>query len=306
MAPVSKRTRENSSGDIKVTATSEAATSMVIKILNKRFEEQEEINARRFLEQADFISTKIGESEQRILQMLHDRIEGLNRDMQSLLQRVEQLEKQSDDVRGLRVHVGNLEKKLADQSTSTVAHDIRLHGVPFVQGESLRSLFNTLSFSIGVTPAPRLRDIFRVKPANRANTIVDPIIIVKLDNQSEKIRLLHAAATFRREAKQQLTLRLMGFDSDALIYLNEQLTKENYNIFKEAMKMKKHKLLTAVFCRRSLVHVKKNERGRVICVDSMQKLSQLRADPDDPEQSLADVSSAAEPDNQPDKTLFRS
>jgi len=50
-----------------------------------------------------------------------------------------------------------------------------LHGVPYKEGESLKTLFNTLSFSLGITPAPKLLEIFRVRTRNEMSTIVDPI-----------------------------------------------------------------------------------------------------------------------------------
>jgi len=42
-------------------------------------------------------------------------------------------------------------------------------------------LFNTLSFSLKNTPAPKLLKIFRVKTRNETSTIVDPLIKIKFD-----------------------------------------------------------------------------------------------------------------------------
>jgi len=64
------------------------------------------------------------------------------------------------------------------------------------------------------------------------------------------------AAEYRRTHKKPLVLGLLGLNWNAALYLNEQLTKENYNIFKKAMTMKKQKLLSAVFSRRGFVHVR--------------------------------------------------
>jgi len=80
------------------------------------------------------------------------------------------------------------------------------------------------------------------------------------------------AAEYRRTHKKPLVLGLLGLNWNAALYLNEQLAKENYNIFKKAMTMKKQKLLSAVFSRRGFVHVRVHGREDVI----MRKLYQLQ------------------------------
>jgi len=46
----------------------------------------------------------------------------------------------------------------------------------------------------------------------------------------EKIELIGQVGMYRREHKKQLSLQFMGFNSEALIYINEQLLKEHYLI----------------------------------------------------------------------------
>jgi len=87
--------------------------------------------------------------------------------------------------------------------------------------------------------------------------------------------LLHAAE-YRPTHKKPLVLGLLGLNSNAAIYLNGQLPKENYNIFKKAMTMKKQKLQSAVFVRRGFVHVRVHGREDVMCLETMHKLYQLQ------------------------------
>jgi len=53
-------------------------------------------------------------------------------------------------------------------------------------------------------------------------------------NPREKIMLLGQVGMYRREHKKQLSLQFLGSNSEAIIYINEQLLKEYYLIFKEA------------------------------------------------------------------------
>ncbi|XP_070144221.1 uncharacterized protein [Drosophila kikkawai] len=128
-----------------------------------------------------------------------------------------------------------------------------------------------------LTPPPRIRDIFRARKTQ--NTHVDSVIIVKMESAREMIALLKQIGAYRRERKCQLTLKLFGIDSDAAVYVNEQLTRDNYLIFEEAMRMKKHRVLTAVFTRRGLVHVRCMGREGVNCIAHMSELPTLTADP---------------------------
>jgi len=58
---------------------------------------------------------------------------------------------------------------------------------------------------------------------------------------------MRAIAVHRQTTKSQLSLQLIGFDSPALIYLNEQLTKTNYEMFKHALRIKKQKSVCDAF-----------------------------------------------------------
>jgi len=85
--------------------------------------------------------------------------------------------------------------------------------------------------------------------------------------------------------------------SEATIYVNGQLLKEHYLNFKKAMRMKKHKVLTAVFTRRGLVHVRCTRREGVLCINSMEELSSINLSPDPLSISLTNASAGPEADS---------
>jgi len=119
-----------------------------------------------------------------------------------------------------------------------------IHGIPCMADENLRTIFNSLCFALNITPTPRPLDIFRVRPGKAASSIVDPAILIKLKHLGDKAKILEAIGQHRRDKKPQPNLQMLGFDSEALFYVNEQLTRENYELFR-----KKHKQLTAVACK---------------------------------------------------------
>ncbi|KAL7723512.1 hypothetical protein ACLKA6_000179 [Drosophila palustris] len=289
MAPPSKRQRENTAIEIKGGRVSDAPSPQLLELINQRFAEQ-----------AELISSSIRSAEERILCQLNDRIGEMAGDVEQLSPRVQQLEVQLGAIPSLQAKLDDLqaklqlkeeagtavemesklmakvEAKLAAQSTESIAADLRMHGVPFSESENLRTIYNALCFSLNLTPPPKIKDIYRVKPRGSTGSTVDPVIIIKLDNVREKITILRQIGAYRREHKQQLSLQLIGFDTHVPFYVNEQLTKAHYEIFKAAIQLKKQKLLTAVFIRRSLVHVREVGSDNIFCISNMNELSTLQ------------------------------
>ncbi|XP_070075754.1 uncharacterized protein [Drosophila takahashii] len=267
----------------------------MLQLINERFDEQKEI-----------LSSELRESEARVLSNLQKKFQAMATEIHSLTQRVTQLENEVKKVDELQQRVTELASQLAANGPSSglvdelkqqvvdldarlvakcnaeedaaVASNLRWHGVPQVEGENLKTLFHKLCFSLQLTPPPVVKSIFRVRPRQSGQSFVDPIIIVKLENVRGKVELLRAIGAYRRDKKVQLSLQLIGFESPALMFMNEQLTKYNYEIFKEAMRLKKHKQLTAVFTRRGVVHVKLSEGGEPRYIQSSLELSELTND----------------------------
>ncbi|XP_041449370.1 uncharacterized protein LOC121404203 [Drosophila obscura] len=269
MPPVTKRVRENTDTDLKSAQKADSLSPSLLQLLDKRLKEQ-----------TDLIATKMEECENRLCDLLAEKIGTLTGQIKQLSDRVEFLEKELGEARGITQRVADLEAKLSHklsvQENANIACDLRIHGVPFVEGEKLKHIFNTLCFNLNLTPAPTIKDIYRMgKGRNQPQSIVDPVIIVKLDHLRDKAALLRAIGTLRRETQQTLTLQQLGLDSPAPVYVNEQLTKENYLVFREAMKLKKARKLTAVFTRRGVVHVRASQNGEIIVLENMNHLSMI-------------------------------
>jgi len=166
---------------------------------------------------------------------------------------------------------------------------LRVHGV---ESEDLRALYHKLCFNLQLTPPPKVSDIFRARKSQQ--THVDPVIIIKMLNPREKIKLLGQVGMYRCEHKKQLSLQFLGFNSEAIIYIYEQLLKECYLIFKEAMRMKKRKVLTAVFTRCGFAHVRCTRREGALCINSMEELSSINYSPYPLSTSLTNASAGHE------------
>ncbi|KAL7723685.1 hypothetical protein ACLKA6_003345, partial [Drosophila palustris] len=89
MAPITKRLRENSNGEMKTNKGLDM--SSILQLINERFKEQGEM-----------IASKMSESDERILSVLHERLDGMSAEIQKLCVRVEKLERDVSEVDALK------------------------------------------------------------------------------------------------------------------------------------------------------------------------------------------------------------
>jgi len=93
--------------------------------------------------------------------------------------------------------------------------------------------------------------------------------MIKFDRPEDKVNPMRNVDALRRETKSQLSLCYVGIDSPTPIFLNEQLTKTNYEIFKAAMHIKR---------RRATVHLKKTGSDEVLYIENMKALNDINPD----------------------------
>jgi len=92
-----------------------------------------------------------------------------------------------------------------------------------VEDEDLKALYHKLCFNLQMSPPPKVSDIFRARKLQQ--THVDPVTVIKMVNPREKIKLVGQIGKYWRQHKQ---LSFPGFNSTAIIYVNEQLLKDHH------------------------------------------------------------------------------
>jgi len=97
--------------------------------------------------------------------------------------------------------VGELEAKLSFQQMATQACELRMHGIPFIDGENLKKRYHKL-----FAAAHSAAKIYRARKTLRSSG--DLVVIIKMDHYHEKITLSRCIGAYRRTAKQQLSFRL--------------------------------------------------------------------------------------------------
>lgn len=247
---------------------SENTTSAVIK--NSIMESEEK--------HFEYIKKLILESEERILSVMEIKISDLKNQMNSIIERVEQLEIKSIQIKEIEKEMVELKRKINKQENSVVASNIRITGIPFYENENLQTVFDNICNNIKIQ-TPRVDNIYRLKKIYKNNKAYNPkeeTIVVKLHSPFEKNFLLKSISKFRRENRANLNLRHAGYESNVNIYVNEDLTPNNHKIFKAALNMKKsNQNIKSTFTLRGLVYVKMIDSDEPILVEFLEDLNKL-------------------------------
>lgn len=184
----------------------------------------------------------------------------------------------------MKEEIIDLKRKLLKSENSVVASSIRIRGVPYYENENLFEIFDNICKFLKV-PTPQVDNMYRLNKIYKDNkhyTPNDEVIVVKLCSPYDKNYLLRAIAKYRHDNKNvngnlpvTLKLRIAGFDSDQPIYINENLTPYNYNIFRLALKMKKERKIQSTYTLRGLVYVKKLTSDEPMLIEFPEQINQL-------------------------------
>ena len=205
---------------------------------------------------------------------------GVEGDLNYCKEKLQSAEDTAVEVQQLHSTINNLHARLSKQESYAVAANLRIVGIPQEDNENLVTIFGKISETINIT-APAVVAAYRMKhkqnkKRNKQRLASDTSIIIKLRSEDEKINFLKSIITFKKNSNlTNLNLSHAGFNSQAPIFINECLSKNNYNILSNAIAYKKQKRLRSVFTLRGVVHVKVNEQDEPFRVETTQKLEVL-------------------------------
>lgn len=237
------------------------------------------------------IDEKIRESEKRIVDIFEKKFDEIRKDLNDITKRVDALETVSSEVIVIAKEVNNLKsvshdvsvlKREIDQlkieldkhENATVACDIRMNGVPYVDNEDLPRMFHNMCESLQINTPP-VKSIFRLRYTRSGRNNVDPTIIVKFATPYQRNLILKSISNFIRRQKEPLKLYILGFDANVPFYVNENLTPLTYGIFLQALRLKRDKLIDAVYTKRGKVNIKPQNSDEFRQVSSIEDIKKF-------------------------------
>lgn len=230
------------------------------------------------------IRTLVKEAENRLLNEIDKRFCDIREELTDVTDRVTRLETVMGENIELKNEIRNLKIQSLKHSNSTVACDLRINGIPFSTDENLQHLFgkicNILEISI-----PPLQFIHRLQNKNNKSkgNSPDGVIIARLLTPYDKNFVLKSLSVYKKK-NNHLRLNLLGFDSDnqnQQFYINENLTNGNFKILRQALALKKQRILQSAYSFRGLVYVKRLSTDQPFCVVALDTLDNLFRSNDD-------------------------
>lgn len=247
------------------------------------------------------VNKNIAETELKLLNEISVSVASLKSEFQFITERVNSLESKCSEISELREEITevndrvtkletamseNIElkqeiRKLKIQSikhsNSAAACDLRINGIPYNTDEDLHHLFDNICKILQI-PTPMFQFIHRLQVKNNKNKINSPdgVIIARLMTPFDKNFILKALNEFRKG--NNLTLNLLGFETDTpnqYFYINENLTNGNFKILREAVTLRKKKVLHSAYSFRGLVYVKRLSTDQPLCIEDLEVLDNL-------------------------------
>lgn len=269
----------------------------LVMLIDKRFEKQNEL-----------IQTLIKESETRLLHELDKRISDFQSEITSLKERIVNMETVADKINVIEKDIFELKSQkmvypqnseleneikilkaqLAKQENFHVASELRINGIPSYNGENLNILFSNICNCFNI-PTPTVKSIYRLKNKIRQNN--DATIIVDLMSSYDKNYILKSMAFFKRTNKTPLLLNHIGFDSNYVVHINENLTAANYKILQSALKLKRQKYVDSAYSFRGLIYVKKMRSDPPQQIDDIEQLNKFFRQSDEIPEQTSNISS---------------
>lgn len=221
------------------------------------------------------IKLLVKETENRLLNEIDKRFCEMREELNDVTERVTKLETVTSENIGLKNEIRNLKIQSLKHSNSAVACDLRINGIPFNTNEKLDILFDRICNILEI-PTPRLQFIHRLQNRNntRKSNSPDGVIIVRLITPFDKNFILKSLNEYQRK-NNNLTLNLLGFETNVQnqnFYINENLTNGNFKILREAVALKKRKLLHSAYSYRGLVYIKRLSTDSPFCIEDLDVL----------------------------------
>jgi hypothetical protein len=144
---------------------------------------------------------------------------------------------------------------------------LQISGIPVLKNKDLNSYVDKIASVISFTSEiPFTVSIYRI-PLNKPKAI--PSIMVHFCNKGVRNHFLLKYLKFKN-----LKLDHLGcFNATSRIFINEHLTKRNYLFKKKLMQLKREGLITQLFSRNGLIHIKKRDDSDIVTITNVTELN---------------------------------
>lgn len=199
----------------------------------------------------DFIGTKIKESEQILTNAFNNLLSERDRKIESLEIRLAEVQQQHE------------ESKLIERKKCNLV----VNGIPYDKEENIVSVYQSISSQLGYA-LPPAANVYRMPGENAAKR---PIII-RLESDLQVDQFMSRYYKVAKSLKLGTLEGFSGSGSQTRIYISEDLSTNQYNIFKQAMIFLKSNVILNIRKKSGSVLIKINDQTRHRSYNSVDEL----------------------------------
>lgn len=264
----------------KIQATSNENTEMeydkIVGLLESIQKQQHQFNDTlvKFNDKTDDIKNQIAESHSSLKQEMNQLVDSIKTEFKSELETInrkidmstksfsKKVDEINDTVSTLDERVTHIEK---DYERVVRLNELKLSGIPVTENENLLEIFTKIAEITGYDTSntsniPSMsRQIVKNKATNELNhstTIILKFIAVHLKDTFYSLYL-------RLLPRKKLSAKDLGFTSENRIFVGENLSQHNFQIFLAANALKHDKKLSNVFTTNGIVNVRIQKAGAI-------------------------------------------
>lgn len=210
----------------------------------------------------------------------HTRLDEIVASVKASDNRLKSLEKRDSEVISLQATVARLEEELHTQRQSYMKNEIELIGIPEALNVTLHHAVNIVAQKLGVNLKEDDIDYITRTGPRRTSPIAgrpDEIqgmsrpVVVRLLRRTKRDELVQASKSRRNLSTTDLQIP----GTARKIYLNERLTKENRQLFREARIRSKKGGYAFCWCNNSAIYVREKEKKPAVCIRSYKDLDRI-------------------------------
>lgn len=262
--------------------SSEVSNVMILQAINSLSNRMDKYEAKL----AAMIDVRILELEKKFTERV-DEVEKsaevkLNRLDEAIDNRINQMEtnlqkalRNADENSGTS-NTNGTDERLDELERQARSDEIVISGVPIIENENLEEISVNICAAIGYGRKDAIKSIFRLPQRQNNNSATQskqrmaPSIIFKFWSTDAK------SDFFRKYiAKKNLCATNIGFQSAARIYVNDNLTRRNFELFRHARQLKIEGKIFHYSTLRGRVFIKLNSDSKQIGVSSLDQLNSL-------------------------------
>lgn len=269
--------------------------------------EEEQVSNKDLLNAISNLTNRMTDVETKIAQMVDEKIAGMEKNImeqvtvykQGTNDRVQRIEKRMDEfiqqvaidmnvardenckiieekidhsvAKGLSSATGGITESRMDQLERQVRmNELVISGVPFQENENLCDIITSVCRAINYNGGvDSIESSFRL-PVRRNTRNSSPSIIVKFWGSDAKNFFFK-----QYFSSKELCASKIGFTVPSRIYVNENLTKRNFDIFRKVRELKKDGKIARFNTQRGRVVVKFQDAERMHAIESLDHLGSL-------------------------------